>query len=75
MTQIERNIGLWRTRAQAAIQSRTGAGGAAEKYRDGEFATGASSAANMKFNKPFGNAPPADQSKFGMWGGQGLGAP
>lgn len=75
MRQIELNIGLWRTRAAAAIQLRTGGSGAAENYRDGEFATGASSAASMQFLKPFGNNPPADQSRYGMWGGQGYGAP
>lgn len=74
LTQVERNAGLWRNRAAAAISTKVGGDGTAEKYRDGEWTAGASSAANMQFIKPHGNNPPADQSKFGMWGGQGYGA-
>jgi hypothetical protein len=74
LTQIENNVRLWRTLAASAIRKETGGNGQAERYRDGEFNTGASGAAAMQFQKPFGNNPPADQSKFGMWGGQGFGA-
>ncbi|TFK66092.1 hypothetical protein BDN72DRAFT_162975 [Pluteus cervinus] len=80
MEQVDRNAASWRTLAASAIGTHTGGNGQAERYRDGEFTTGWSSAARMSLPKPnngqpgAGSADGSTTSRYGLWGTFGHGA-